>query len=273
MPYTTIYFLKQKAGSERSARKILPIIIHLVKPKSIIDVGCGLGCWLSVAMKHGIKDILGIDGEWMDKNMLQIPSRYFKVHDLRKPLNLKRKFDLCICLEVAEHLPSSIAEQLVDSLTSLSPTILFSAAIPLQGGECHENEQWPDYWASLFEKKGYIVVDYLRTQIWMDEDIEWWYAQNCLLFVDSKFLSNIRQKTEVRNYKNKKDLVKIHPKYWPNDPKLLINKASILLKLYHELHAKILKRIILYIVWRTRIFLRKIRCRRYQEKFQKPLNE
>jgi len=44
MPYTPTYFLKQKAGSERSARKILPIIIHLIEPKSIIDVGCVLGC-------------------------------------------------------------------------------------------------------------------------------------------------------------------------------------------------------------------------------------
>jgi hypothetical protein len=56
------------------------------------------------------------------------------------------------------------------------------------------------------QTKGYIVVDYLRTQIWMDEDVEWWYAQNCLPFVNSKFLSNIRQKIEVRNYKNKKIL-------------------------------------------------------------------
>jgi len=172
----------------------LPIIIHLIKPKSIIDVGCGLGCWLSVAMEYGIKKCLGIDGEWIDKNMLEIPLQNFKVHDLRKPLTLKERFDLCICLEVAEHLPFRYSKTLVDSLTGLCPVILFSVAIPLQGGEGHVNERWPDYWASLFEKKRYVVVDYIRDKIWMDEDVEWWYAQNCLLFIDSKLLSRIRQK-------------------------------------------------------------------------------
>jgi len=269
MPYTPTYFKKQKAGSERSARKILPIIIHLIKPKSIIDVGCGLGCWLSVAMEYGIKKCLGIDGEWIDKNMLQIPLQNFKVHDLRKPLTLKERFDLCICLEVAEHLPFRYSKTLVDSLTDLCPVILFSAAIPLQGGEGHVNEQWPDYWASLFEKKGYVVVDYIRDKIWMDEDVEWWYAQNCLLFIDSKFLSHIRQKIKVKPLKNKKNLIKIHPKYWPNDPRLLIKKASILLKLYPELYAKILKSIVFALILKI-IFLPKIIHRKCQGKIKSP---
>jgi len=148
-------------------------------------------------MGYGIKKCLGIDGEWIDKidkNMLEILLQNFKVHDLRKPLTLKERFDLCICLEIAEHLPFRYSKTLVNSLTDLSPVILFSAAIPLQGGEGHVNEQWPDYWASLFEKKGYVVVDYIRDKIWMDESVEWWYAQNSLFFADSKFLRYIRQK-------------------------------------------------------------------------------
>jgi SAM-dependent methyltransferase len=247
IPYTARYFLKQKKGSEKSARKILPIVIKLIKPKSIIDVGCRVGCWLLVAIEYGIKDILGIDGEWIDKNMLQIPDQYFRVHDLRKPLTLNRHFDLCICLEVAEHIPSKYAEKFIDSLTGLSPVILFSAAIPFQGGEGHKNEQWPDYWASLFEKKGYVAVDYIRNIIWMDEDVEWWYAQNVLLFINSRFLCKILPNLDkIKMYGNFRDLVKIHPKYWPNDPGHLIKKILKLIIKYPHYIKKIVKNIIIY---------------------------
>jgi hypothetical protein len=71
----------------------------------------------------------------------------------------------------------------VDCLTRLGQVVLFSAAIPHQGGTHHVNEQWPDYWAALFERHAYTVVDAIRPRIWNDPDVEWWYAQNTLLFV------------------------------------------------------------------------------------------
>jgi SAM-dependent methyltransferase len=254
--YPLTYLLKLKEGSERSARKILPMVIDLIKPESIIDIGCGLGCWLSVAMEYGIKDILGIDGEWIDKKALQIPDQYFRVHDLRKALNLERKFDLCLCLEVAEHLPSNLAEQLVNSLTGISDAILFSAAIPLQGGEDHVNEQWPDYWVSLFKKKGYVMIDYLRNKIWMDEDVEWWYAQNILLFVSPKTLRDQLTIT-LRGNTSREDIIKIHPKYWPANPWHLTKKALKLLSMYPFLYKRIFKSLLSYLPYMMLSFLRR----------------
>jgi hypothetical protein len=52
-----------------------------------------------------------------------------------------------------------------DSLVSRGPVIVFSAAIPYQGGTNHTNEQWPEYWARHFSAKGYVPVDCVRRQI------------------------------------------------------------------------------------------------------------
>ena len=99
---------------------------------------------------------------------------------LRMPIHLERRFDLVLCLEVAEHLPADSAPTLIDSLVSLGPVIVFSAAIPYQGGTHHVNEQRPEYWARHFATKEYVPVDFLRRQIWQLHDVEWFYAQNIL---------------------------------------------------------------------------------------------
>jgi hypothetical protein len=90
-------------------------------------------------------------------------------------VELDRKYDLAICLEVAEHLPVSSAGTLVDSITRASDLILFSAAIPLQTGTHHINEQWQDYWAALFDQRGFVASDIVRPAIWGRPDVRWWY--------------------------------------------------------------------------------------------------
>ncbi|HTU82550.1 MAG TPA: hypothetical protein VMF61_10495, partial [Candidatus Acidoferrales bacterium] len=94
-----------------------------------------------------------------------------------------RTFDLAISLEVAEHLPESSAASFVATLTTLAPAVLFSAAVPFQGGEHHVNERWQSYWAELFERRGYTCVDCVRPRFWNDASIEFWYRQNTLVYV------------------------------------------------------------------------------------------
>lgn len=92
-----------------------------------------VGTWLSVFREKGVKDIVGIDGDYVDQNMLHIPEGAFIALDLTQPIKLNREFDLVVSLEVAEHLPIECAETFVETLTSLGAVILFSAAIPFQG--------------------------------------------------------------------------------------------------------------------------------------------
>ena len=162
---------------------IVPKLISLFSPNSVVDFGCGIGTFLKVFMREGVSDVLGLDGSWVNKSMLcdNIPIDKFREVDLEDVIELDKKYDLALCLEVAEHLKESCADNLVKSLTSASDLIVFSAAIPYQGGQNHVNEQWPTYWQSLFSQYGFKMVDILRRYFWNEPDVFWWYKQN--LFV------------------------------------------------------------------------------------------
>ena len=168
-------------GSEASARRILPVVLELTRPSSPVDVGCGDGSWLRVLRELEVEEVVGVNGPWALEG-LKIDRASFVPADLSSPLGLGRHFDLAISLEVAEHLPAAAAPRFVQQLTELAPVVLFSAAVPGQGGTGHINEQWPDHWAELFAGHGYALVDVLRQRFWDDPTIEPWYAQNAFLF-------------------------------------------------------------------------------------------
>lgn len=198
-----------------SAENIVPLLIKLFNPQSIIDVGCGLGTWLSVFQQKQVNDILGVDNPANhDLRMLVIPQENFLAHDLTQPLKLDQRFDLTLCLEVAEHLPMMYAPQLIKSLTQLSNIIVFSAAIPYQGGIHHVNEQWPTYWIQLFEAEGFVVLDCIRNHIWNNEEIEYWYRQNLFVFIKEEVLM---AQNSLRLLKEKYQSIPsslVHPYLW-----------------------------------------------------------
>jgi len=171
--------------NKNAARIILPLVFDSGKPTSVLDVGCGLGTWLSVCDDLGVKDYLGIDGDYVERGKLTIPESNFKSADLRNRFSLGRKFDLVICLEVAEHIPESSANLLIESIIEHGDHILFSAAIPGQDGQNHINEQWLDYWQAKFRAHGMYFHDLIRPKIWNDENVDWWYRQNIFL-INSK---------------------------------------------------------------------------------------
>ena len=186
--YTEEFYEFVREGSKESAKEIIPIIFEFIQPKSVIDVGCGVGTWLSVFQAHGVEDVWGIDGDYVDKNAIEIPKERFLTFDLKSSFRFNRQFDLVVSLEVGEHLPNECAETFVDSLTKLAPVILFSAAIPFQGGTQHVNEQWQDYWVKHFQNKGYVAIDCIRNRIWGNKRVEIWYAQNILIFAKREYL-------------------------------------------------------------------------------------
>ena len=172
----------------QSAEIIVPIINNMINPNSIVDIGCGLGAWIRVFQKYGIKKILGIDEKYINVDKLLFDQENFYPIDLKYTFEIEEKFDLAICLEVAEHLPRSCTRGFINSVTNLAPIILFSAAIPGQGGIHHINEQWPDYWQTLFAETGYVMLDPIRPIIWKDQRVAWYYRQNCFLYVEKSVL-------------------------------------------------------------------------------------
>lgn len=179
------YIHEEEIHNTSSPKIILPLVLDLINPKSVLDVGCGIGTWLSVAKDSGISDVLGVDGDNVDRGLLSMYlfEREFESYDLTNLLELSKKYDLCICLEVAEHLPEYAANTLVKSLKEHSDVILFSAAIPGQGGQNHLNEQWPEYWADKFVQYGYVFLDLIRPLIWNNPYVDYWYKQNIFLVV------------------------------------------------------------------------------------------
>jgi len=169
----------------QSPAEIAPFVYDLIKPQSVIDVGCGLGSFLKAFKQMGVKKVMGIDGKWCNKELLfeNITANEFLEKDLEKPINIGKKFDLAISTEVAEHLTVERANSFVDDLTNLSDIVLFSAAIPNQGGDHHYNEQWIDYWESKFSRYNFVMYDVLRPQFWNNDQIFWWYRQNMVLFI------------------------------------------------------------------------------------------
>lgn len=213
-PYTENFYRSQQEGSLRSAEEIVSLLIKLIDPKSVIDLGCGVGTWLSAFKKVGVEDIQGVDGEWVNRKMLKIPNDRFLTHDMVQPIYLPRQFDLVMSLEVAEHLPKECAALFVDSLTRLGPVVLFSAAIPFQGGANHVNEQWPDYWAKLFLEKNYIVVDCIRKHIWNNDEIKYWYSQNIMIYVKIDFFNKYPLLQHEFKQSNNSMLSIVHPKHY-----------------------------------------------------------
>lgn len=210
-PYTQEFFADLQTGSRQSAREIVPLILELIKPQSVVDVGCGDGTWLSVFKEFGIQECLGIDGEYVDKESLQIPQEEFLAHDLKLPWQIDKTFDLVISLEVAEHLPEECAESFIDSLTKLGAVVVFSAAIPYQGGTEHINEQWPSYWLSYFKTRGYLLVDCLRKKIWDNDKVKPWYAQNVLFFVKQDSLDKYPLLAKELENTHPSQLAIVHP--------------------------------------------------------------
>lgn len=180
--YDEEFFQNQAEGSERSARLVLGRLFDLHRPQSVLDIGCGVGTWLQAAQSLGVADILGVDGADAAHDAPRIDKSRILIRDLNQPISLDRRFDLVMSLEVAEHLPDSSARGFVDNLTRHGDLVLFSAALPFQGGFGHVNENWLEYWATHFDDAGFEPLDILRRALWHNPDVEWWYRQNMILF-------------------------------------------------------------------------------------------
>lgn len=180
--YTSDFYQGHMEGSVSSAAVIAPIVMSLFPVKSVVDVGCGVGGWLAEFARHGVADYRGIDGDYVDRNLLKISADRFSARDLSQLSSIGERFDLACSLEVAEHLPPERAAPFVAALAESAPVVLFSAAAPGQGGDDHINEQWPSYWARLFEQHGFVTLDCIRPKIVNDARVEWWYRQNILVF-------------------------------------------------------------------------------------------
>lgn len=238
--YDREFYKNLESGSRKSAQKIIPYITKLLEPytiNSVIDFGCGVGTWLA-EFKEFNSDVVirGMDFGEADKDQIQIPENSFERVDLSKKISLERKYDLAISVEVAEHLHEKCSDTFVDNLCNASDVVLFSAAVPGQGGVEHLNEQPLHYWIEKFKDRGFNCYDIIRPHFWNDKDVEVWYRQNAFLYVkESKDVSNCK----LNNFDEKIPILDIvHPDLLNEVASLLSNVNVKLininyLRIYH----------------------------------------
>jgi SAM-dependent methyltransferase len=194
-------FVKNKSRYEHSenfhnldsAHDFVLYLNSIFQPKSVIDIGCGLGNFLFSFKELGVSDVLGIDGSWVKKHKrsIYLAETEFLEHNLELPLQLDKKYDLVLSLEVAEHLDENSAKIFVKNLVNAGDVIVFSAAIPSQGGQNHINEQWQSYWCKLFSDEDYELKDIIRPNLWHHKKIPWWYRQNSFVYLNKKVTINL----------------------------------------------------------------------------------
>jgi SAM-dependent methyltransferase len=180
--YDALFYQYQREGALRSARALLPHIAGVLRIQSVLDVGCGTGAWLAAYGELGVSEYIGVDGDYVDRSMLLIPADRFVPRDVAIPFDLARQFDLVQCLEVGEHLPTAASATLVDNIVRHGKRVLFSAAVPGQGGEEHINEQPYGFWRALFAQRGFRLFDFVRPLVQGDDRIDPWYRRNVLFF-------------------------------------------------------------------------------------------
>jgi cyclopropane fatty-acyl-phospholipid synthase-like methyltransferase len=211
--YDKNYYKERHHWTQNSVLAITSLIFQKYKPNSVLDLGCANGSWLSTILKeYQIDDICGVDGHCIEIDSLLIPKSKFKRHNLEKVYLPNRKFDLVVSMEVAEHLDSKFADNFVTSLTNAGDLIVFSAAIPLQGGTNHYNEQQQSYWKKKFQQKGFASIDYIRPKIWELDNVRTDYKQNTFLYINETKLEDFNSplsKFKINQNQNITDIV--HP--------------------------------------------------------------
>jgi hypothetical protein len=212
-PYDEQFFGTADRAAAMSADGVIGPLQAELRAGSVLDLGCARGVWLSSWLHHGAREVLGIDGYYVDTTRLSIPRNAFLARDLSQPLRLERQFDLVQSLEVAEHLPPAAAETFVDNLARHGRVILFSAAIPGQGGEHHVNEQPLEYWRAKFAARGYDVFDFLRPRIQNKRTIAFCYRYNTLLFVHASSVHDLPSAIRASRIESGRPLTDLLP-FW-----------------------------------------------------------
>jgi hypothetical protein len=180
--YNSDFYDYIDTGSRNSARAFAQLLLPEMEIHSLLDVGAGHGAWAREWREAGVAEVIAVDGHYVDTAQLVIPESCFRRHDLSRPLDLGRRFDLVQSLEVAEHIDEENSETFVGNLVAHGDVVLFSAAVPNQGGEHHVNEQEPEYWRKKFAARGYAAFDWLRPQLAERRDVMAWYRFNSVIY-------------------------------------------------------------------------------------------
>jgi len=168
------------------------VIIETFNPAAVIDFGCGTGDILLPFEERGLS-ILGIDASCANKKRSKIKEGNFLLFDLRNKYKSRRKYDLCFCFEVGEHIEERYSDTLIENLTRPGSTILFTASTSHEGID-HVNVKPHEWWIKKFQECNFEFNKQLTEAIQKEmrniPGIQSWYVENLLVFKNTSCMYN-----------------------------------------------------------------------------------
>jgi 2-polyprenyl-3-methyl-5-hydroxy-6-metoxy-1,4-benzoquinol methylase len=179
--YTTVIENDAAGGAKVMAASIR----REFAPRTVVDLGCGTGALLEALQAEGLQ-VLGLENSAAALDICRARGlRVRKMNVESDVLEIGETFDLAVSMEVAEHLPATVADRYVNFLTSLSDVVVFTGAPPGQGGTDHVNEQPQAYWVAKFVARSFLHLEDVSAQ-WRDEwkagGVASWYYRNVMVF-------------------------------------------------------------------------------------------
>lgn len=155
--------------------------IQSKKFNKVNDYGCGPGIYVNSMRKLGI-DAYGYDIDSRIPN----DSHFFKKNILDDDFN--DKCNAAVCLEVLEHIEEADSIRFMQKMLSSIEDdgyLIFSAAVPNQGGDGHINCKPKQFWEDKIVNSGFVrvvaeekeVLDIVKSNQYMG-----WFANNFMLF-------------------------------------------------------------------------------------------
>ena len=150
-------------------------------PKLVYDIGCGPGTYV-----NSMRDV-GVNAYGYDIDERVNGNQYLSTFDFTKG-TLSQPCDLALCLEVAEHIDEKFADTFVKNLTSAIEQhvlLVWTAAVPGQGGIGHINCQPKEYWEGKITNHGFMRIPTLEDELkqYVYRSIHMgWFINNLMVF-------------------------------------------------------------------------------------------
>ena len=198
--YSDQFYESVTNRAEYSSRIIFSLLKNALHPKTFVDVGSGDGVWSLSALEH-FESINHVEA-WdllAEKTYLDIAKKRFPSKNIiskridfeSSDYGVEMVYDLAVCLETFEHLSPSACEKLSLFFSSHTRILIFSGAVPGQGGTNHINEQPFKTWQRNLLDFGFFPLDFIRPNIQDKKNVPSYYKNNIVLWVNSKFLHEL----------------------------------------------------------------------------------